>query len=98
MTTYARIVTGQLKTTTIDEGVRAFNEKVTPDLRKQPGFKSSELLVNHKTGKMASVSHFASEADAQAGGQAGFKERVAMLEPYMDGPAHLEIYEVDARS
>ncbi|MGA7673270.1 MAG: hypothetical protein WBW04_22830 [Nitrolancea sp.] len=98
MTTFARIVTGQLKTTTIDEGVRVFNEKVTPNLKNQPGFKSSELLVNHKTGKMASVSHFATETDAQAGGQAGLKERVAMIEPYLDGPAHLEIYEVDARS
>lgn len=98
MTTFARIVTGQLKTTTIDEGVRVFNEKVTPNLKKQPGFKGSELLVNHKTGKMASVSHFATEADAQAGGQAGLKERVAMIEPYLDGPTQLEIYEVDARS
>ncbi len=98
MTTFARIVTGQLKTTTIDEGVRVFNEKVTPNLKNQPGFKSSELLVNHKTGKMASVSHFATETDAQAGGQTGLKERVAMIEPYLDGPTHLEIYEVDARS
>jgi heme-degrading monooxygenase HmoA len=98
MTTYARIVTGQLKSATIDEGVRAFTEKVTPNLKKQPGFKSAELLVNRKTGKMASVSHFASEADAQAGGQAGLKERVAMLEPYLDGPTHLEIYEVNTPS
>ena len=98
MTTFARIVTGQLKSATLDEGVRTFNEKVTPNLRKQPGFKSSELLVNRKTGKMASVSHFATEADAQAGGQVGLKERVAMIEPYLDGPTHLEIYEVNTPS
>ncbi len=98
MTTFTRIVTGQFKPATIDEGVRAFNEKVTPNLKKQPGFKSSELLVNHTTGKMASVSYFATESEAQAGGQVGLKERVAMIEPYLDGPAHLEIYEVDARS
>ena len=98
MTTFARIVTAQLKTATIDEGVRVLNEKVAPNLKKQPGFKNWELLVNHKTGKMASVSHFATESDAQAGGPSGLTERVSMVEPYLDGPSHLEIYEVDARS
>ncbi len=98
MTTFARIVTAQFKPAKIDEGVRVFNEKVTPNLMKHPGFKSSELLVNHKTGQMASVSHFATEADAQAGGSKGLDERVAMIEPYLDGPSHLEVYEVNARS
>jgi len=98
MTTFVRIVTGQLKSATLDEGVRTFNEQVTPNLKNQPGYKTSELLVNHTTGKMASVSHFATEADAQAVGQAGLKERVAMIEPFLDGPTQLEIYEVQARS
>jgi heme-degrading monooxygenase HmoA len=98
MKTFARIVTAQLKPTTIDEGVRVLNEQVAPNLKQQPGFQNWELLVNRTTGKMASVSHFATEADAQAGGQAGLKERVAMIAPYLDGPTQLEIYEVDTRS
>lgn len=98
MTTFARVVTAQLKPMMIDDGVRVLNEKVAPDLKKRSGFKSWELLVNHKTGKIASVSHFATETDAEAGGSVGLQERVAMIEPYLAGPSHLEIYEVDARS
>ncbi len=98
MTTFARIVTGQLKPASIDEGVRLMNEMVAPNLKKQPGFQKWELLVNRETGKMASVSHFATKADAQAGGPSGLKERVSMIESHLDGPSHLEIYEVDHRS
>jgi len=98
MTTFARIVTAQLKPATVDDGVRVLNEQVAPQIRKLPGFTSWELLVNRTSGKMASVSHFKTEADAQAGGSQGLKERTAMLTSYLDGPTHLEIYEVEAPS
>lgn len=98
MITFARIVTGQFKPASIDEGVRVLNEKIAPNLKQQPGFQNWELLVNRTTGKMASVSHFATETDAQAGGPTGFNERVALIEPYLNGPSHLEIYEVSTHS
>lgn len=98
MTTYARVVTAQLKPTTMDGGIRVMNERVQPNLTQQHGFQSWELLVNRTTGKLASVSHFATEADAQAGGDQAFQDRTAMIERYLDGPTHLDIYEVDARS
>ncbi|HEX7101505.1 MAG TPA: hypothetical protein VF201_02565 [Nitrolancea sp.] len=98
MTTFARMVTAQLKPAKIDEGVRVLNEQIAPNLKKQPGFQNWELMVNRSTGKMASVSHFATEADAQAGGPSGLTEREAMVKPYLDGPSHLEIYEVSTHS
>ena len=98
MTKFARIVTAQLTPATVEEGVRVLHEQVAPQLRLQPGFTSWELLVNRTSGKMASISYFATEADAQAGGPQGLTNRTAMLAGYLDGPTHLEIYSVDATS
>jgi heme-degrading monooxygenase HmoA len=98
MTTYARVVTAQFKPTMMDDGIRVMNESVQPNLKQQHGFQDWELLVNRTTGKMASVSHFATEADAQAGGEQAFEDRITLIERYLDGPTHLDIYEVDARS
>jgi len=98
MTTFARIVTGQLTPATVADGIRVLNEQVAPQLCQQPGFTSWELLVNHTTGKMASVSHFATEADAQADESQELKDRTAMLAGYLDEPIQLAIYAVDARS
>jgi heme-degrading monooxygenase HmoA len=98
MTTYARVVTAQFKPATMAEGIRVMHERVQPNLTQQPGFQSWELLVDRTSGKVASVSHFATEADAQAGGDQAFQDRTAMIERYLDGSTHLDIYEVDARS
>jgi heme-degrading monooxygenase HmoA len=98
MTSYARVVTARFKPATIDEGIRVMNERVQPNLKHKQGFQSWELLVNRKTGNMASVSHFATEEDAQAGGDQEFQDRTAMMERFLDGSTHLEIYEVDAQS
>jgi quinol monooxygenase YgiN len=97
MKTYARIVTARLKPAMIDDAVTVLHDRVEPSLRAEQGFRNSELLVNRTTGRMAIVSHFDSETDAQAGGAAHFQERTAMVEPFLDSSPELEIYEVEAR-
>ncbi len=58
---FARVVTTQGKPELVDEGIRAFQEIVLPELKKHQGFKQWYLLINRQTGKSMGVSMWESE-------------------------------------
>ena len=65
--TYVRISTLQADPSKVEEVTRYHREQALATLRQQPGFEESQLLVDRTSGKIISVTLWASEAAARAG-------------------------------
>ncbi len=63
---YARVGTGQAQPDKIEEGTRNVKENVVPVLKQQKGFKHFYSMVDRATGKVYTISMWASEADMKA--------------------------------
>ena len=62
---YARLVTGSIAPDQLDETIHLWRETVAPSVKQQPGFRSARLLVQRKTGIVASMGLWETEADLQ---------------------------------
>lgn len=65
--TYVRLATLQANPGKVEEVIRMHREQALATLRQQPGFEESRLLVDRASGKVMSVTLWASEAAARAG-------------------------------
>jgi heme-degrading monooxygenase HmoA len=63
---YARLVAGSIPPGKLDEAIQLWREEVLPSVQQQKGFMSVRLLVDRKTGKIASLGLWETEADFQA--------------------------------
>lgn len=66
MTIYARLVTGFIAADRLDEAIRLWRDSVLPSVQQQAGFKGVRLLVDRKSGKVASMGLWETEAHFQA--------------------------------
>ena len=64
--TYVRMTTLQADPSKLEEGIRFGREQALATLRQQPGFEGTRLLVDRTSGKMISVTLWASEEAARA--------------------------------
>lgn len=62
---YARLVTGLIAPDKLDQAIRLWRDSVAPSVKQQKGLKSARLLVERKTGKIASIGLWETEADVQ---------------------------------
>lgn len=80
---YARLVAGTLVVEKVEDAIRLWKESVAPSVRQQKGFRNARLLVNRRTGQVASMGLWETEADFlgsvewNQGQLAGFAEMFA---------------------
>lgn len=78
---HARVVTARIASQDVDEAIRLWHETVAPSARQQPGFRNARFLVDRRTGAIASMGVWATEADlvASVGWNRGQLDRFAGL-------------------
>src|SRR5919202_6360637 len=91
---YARVVQSQLKAEALARGVQVVQEQVLPDLRRDPGFQGTQLLIERPTGRVVAITRYASEEAAREAQEQGFRRRVGLLEGLLAGQPSAGIYEV----
>jgi len=92
---YARVVSIQMKSGSMDEGASIYENSIVPAMREQPGFKGTTLLANEETNTAISISSWETEADMQAGEASGYLQaQFAKAGPLMASPPATEHYEV----
>jgi heme-degrading monooxygenase HmoA len=94
-TLYARLVTGSIASDKLDQAIRLWRDSVAPSVRQQKGFKSARLLVERKTGKIASLGLWETEADVQ-GTVEWNQGQIAKFAGMFSAPPLVEHYEVVA--
>src|SRR6476661_6736084 len=72
---YARVVTANFKTATMERGLHTLQDQVRPNVSKQPGFQDWEVLADRQTGVIQTTTHWASEAEARAASATILRER-----------------------
>ena len=96
---FARIVTVQLISDTMDEAIKFYKENMIPAAKSQKGYQSGYLLTKRKTGKGISVAFWDSEEDIIASEESGWWQvQVDKFEDFITAPVVREIYEVSAQS
>lgn len=91
---FARIVTMPLKPGSAPELKRAIENSVIPLLRKHKGF-LDEIALVRSDGKVAlGISFWDSNESAEAYMDSGYDEVMKALENVIDGPAHLQVFDV----
>ena len=96
---FARIVTVQLISDTMDEAIKFYKENMIPAAKSQKGYQSGYLLTNRKTGKGISVAFWDSEEDIIASEKSGWWQvQVDKFEDFITAPVVREIYKVSAQS
>lgn len=63
---FAQIYAFQFDPSQAESHVKFVEQVVAPDLRRQPGFKGMQLLIDRERGRALGVSYWASEATARA--------------------------------
>jgi hypothetical protein len=63
---YARLATGSILPTKIDEAIALWQGEIAPSAKQQKGFKNACLLVDRETGKMTSIGFWENEIDLHA--------------------------------
>jgi heme-degrading monooxygenase HmoA len=90
---YARLVTGSIAPDKLDEAIRLWRDAVAPSVKQQKGFKSARLLVERKTGKVASMGLWETEADVR-GTVEWNQKQLAKFTGLFTAPPLVEHYEV----
>jgi len=94
----ARITRFQGNIDKLDEGIKAFKERVIPAVKLQKGYRSGYMLANRKTGKCITIAFWDSEEDAIADEKSGhYQERVDIGKNLYTVPPVRELYEVVAQ-
>jgi len=96
---FARVVTIQLKSDTLDEAIKFFRESMIPAAKSQKGYQGGYLLTDRKTGKGISVAFWDSQEDIRANEESGWWQgQIDKFKDFLAAPVVREIYEVSAQS
>jgi heme-degrading monooxygenase HmoA len=80
------------------EAIRLIREEITPEMRRQAGFKSVLVVTDEKKSKTVSISIWESEEAMRAGERTGgyFQDALMKLAPLFIGSPVIEHYDVGA--
>ncbi len=92
---YARLVTIQLHTGTLDEAVQIFRDSTVPDAKQQPGFQGVLALVDRSANKAISITLWQTEAEAKASATGGhLQAQINKFASHLAAPPVVETFEV----
>jgi quinol monooxygenase YgiN len=92
---YAQILQVALQPDTAQQVTDLFQHEVGPVLQQQPGFLTSRLLTNADTNRCLAVMLWDSEQHRDASDTSeALQQALARLQPYFDGAATLDHYEL----
>jgi heme-degrading monooxygenase HmoA len=91
---FARIVSLQLKPNTHREFSDLFDNKILPDLRKEPGFKDELLFVEPGGPEVVAISLWDSKANAETYNRATYPEMLKTLAKVTDGIPKVQTFKV----
>ncbi len=66
---YVRTIVADLVPGKADEAVRIFRDEIAPEVRKQPGFVSTAIYIDHKTHQAQTVSFWETKEAMEATSQ-----------------------------
>jgi len=93
--TYARVLTTTAQPGKMDEGMQIVRDTALPAARQQPGFKGGLWLLDRSTGKIMSITLWATEADLLAGESSGYYQaQIAKVAHVLATQVVREAYEV----
>ena len=93
--TYARVLTATAQLSKMDEGMQIVRDSVLPAARQQPGFKGGFWMSDRSTGKIISITLWATEADLLAGETSGYYQaQIAKVAHVLATPVVREAYKV----
>ena len=96
---FARVVSIQFKTYTLNEAIELYKASNIPAAKSQKGFRSVYLLTNRETGKGVSIAFWDSKEDIIASEESGWWQgQVSKFKDYLLAPVEREIYEIIAQS
>ncbi len=92
---YARVLTAQAKPGQIDELIRIIRDSVTPELKREVGFKGFLLLDERATGKGISITLWETPVDLKASETSGYlQQQLDKVAPLLTEPPMMGVYEV----
>ena len=92
---FARLMIVPVKMDKLDETIKIYKESILPAAKSQIGYRGAYLLTDRKTGKVISISLWASKEEAIANEQSGYlQEQVSKLKELLTAPPVREGYEV----
>jgi len=92
---FARVMMAPMKMDKLDETIKIYKESILPAAKSQIGYRGAYLLTDRKTGKVISISLWASKEEAIANEQSGYlQEQVSKLKELLTAPPVREGYEV----
>jgi heme-degrading monooxygenase HmoA len=95
---FARLVSAQVESDNISEGITIWNEKDMPLSESVKGYCGAYLLTDRKTGRVVSLTLWDSEEDAIADEQSELHQRqVEMYKGLLIGEPITQRYEVSSR-
>jgi len=95
---FARLVSAQVGSDKIDEGITIWKEKDMPLTESVKGYRGAYLLTDRKTGKVISMTLWDSEEDAITDEKSALhQEQVDMYKGLLIGEPIAQYYEVSAK-
>jgi len=95
---FARLVSAQVSTDKINEGITIWKEKDMPLMESVKGYRGAYLLIDRKTGKVTSMTLWDGEEEAVADEKSGLhKRQVDMYKGLLIGEPGAQYYEVSAK-
>ncbi|MBA3431204.1 MAG: hypothetical protein H0U16_06970 [Actinobacteria bacterium] len=91
---YARVTPVEGSPEKIDDGIKAFKEKVVPAVQDVSGYKGALLMVDRSSGKGIGMSLWESEEARRAGGEAVAKARESTIQTMGGTVPPVQEYEV----
>ena len=91
---YARVVAAHAQLDKLDQGIE-ITRSMAAAWQQQQGFQGANLLVDRNTGKILTISTWATRADLEASETSGwYKEQVARFSKTWVAPPTREIFEI----
>jgi hypothetical protein len=91
---FARVTTVQAPPDRLEDGIHHVRERVLPTLQGQPGFKSLQLLVDRKGGKLLGIALWETEEALHAADETARQLRAGAVERGATAEPIAEVYEV----
>ena len=92
---HARILTGQAKPGQVDELIQVIRDSVTPELKREVGFKGFLLLTERATGKGISITLWETPVDLKASETSGYlQQQLDKVAPLLIEPPVIGVYQV----
>ena len=94
-TTHTRVTFAQVQPDKMDEGIKIFRDAALPQLKQQPGYKGTLLLVDRTTGKAIVFSLWQTEAEMKASEQNDhYRQQIAKFAHLFTAPSTQEVFAV----